>query len=138
MHMFSGRSGHPQGVGPYVMAQSLDKSFVVQVCHRQVKRGISINNAMAVNSSYGMAKYVGGKWSVAAGSRIQCSGATCRFPSGEVVSALAWVSLPWSYCGNVQGMCGNYNPEAAYADVFTSMSFSKTPRRRNILPARSR
>ena len=42
MHMFSGRSGHPQGVGPYVMAQSLDKSFAVQVCHRQVKRGFHL------------------------------------------------------------------------------------------------
>ena len=118
--MFSGQKGHPMGEGPYVLAQSTDRSFEVQVCHRRVRPGISVNSAMAVRSSeYGSAKYVGSSWEVSSGSQIACSGATCRFPTGEVVSALAWVSLPSSYCSAVQGLCGNYNPDSGFADAFS-------------------
>ena len=49
--MFSpGKSADPQGIGPYILAQNADRSFVVQACHKLVSvgNGVSRNTALAV------------------------------------------------------------------------------------------
>ena len=70
VRMFSGDTGHPQRRGPYVFAQNLDKSFVVQVCHRPVSGTVSINSMVAVKTAEGIYKYKGGAWHKPAGASL--------------------------------------------------------------------
>ena len=120
MKMFSGDSGHPQRSGPYVFAQSLDKSFVVQVCHRHLRGPVSVNSMVAVKTPEGIYKYTGGTWRKPMNASATCLSNTCTFADGERVSmsgSHVWVRLGSKYCHNVQGMCGNYNPDAGFADA---------------------
>ena len=110
-------------LGPYVLAQDKDKDFVVQACH---KSDFSINTGVAVKSPYGNVKNLdGATWildAAANASGIVCSGVSCLFPNGERVSfsgIRAWIVLPTTYCGNVEGLCGNYNPSAQFQDAYT-------------------
>lgn len=121
-HMFSGKTGHPQGHGPYVLAQSADKNFVVQTCHQRINSRVSRNSGMAVKSKWGLIKHTSGCWT-GASSRIKCSCNTCTFPDGAVVAregGSVWVRLPSTYCGQVSGMCGNYSPEKGFSDAYTN------------------
>jgi hypothetical protein len=78
---------------------------------------VSSNTALAIKSPLGVMKYVGGKWHTPAGAEGICGANTCTFSTGEKVSMSGGtvnVELPSTYCGDVQGLCGNYNPDIAF------------------------
>lgn len=119
---FSGKSSHPQGSGPFVLAQSADQSFVVQTCHKPIGSGsVSINKALAIKTPVGVIKYTDGVWNTGS-TGISCPGGVCKFPGGEKVAASGrsvWVEFPSTYCSKVSGLCGAFNPDVQYADTFT-------------------
>lgn len=122
--MFSGKRSHPHGAGPFVLAQSADKSFVVQACHQPVgsSGSVSVNKALAIKTAQGVVKYVDGNWDVG-NTGITCPSGVCTFPSGEKVAAVGssvWVEFPAAYCNKVSGLCGTFNPATNFADTFTN------------------
>jgi hypothetical protein len=124
MKMFSGSGGHPQGSGPYVFAQTMDKNFVVQTCHQPTTSGshVSLNTRLAVKTSEGVFKYFAGTWTEPANSSAVCGSHVCHFPDGEIVAMFGSrvdVALPASACGGVQGLCGNYNPARNFFDAYS-------------------
>eukprot|EP00937_MAST-01D_sp_MAST-1D-sp2_P007421 g7421.t1 len=128
MTMFSGDKAHPMGVGPYVLASDAG-AFEVQACHQAVKAGsvISRNTAVAAKwtdatGAHKSVKFIGGEWS---GDKdlIECTADTCTFPNGArlgMAGSAIWVRLPPAFCAQVGGLCGNYNPDAHYADAYTN------------------
>jgi hypothetical protein len=121
VHMFAGVKGHPQGEGPYILAQNADKSFVVQACHVRVNSQVSKNNAIAIKTPSGVLKKTSGGWQVPAGSGIVCRGNACTLPGGETVGLAGssiHLELPSQYCGQVSGLCGAYNPDGNFADAY--------------------
>jgi hypothetical protein len=118
-----GARAHPQGRGPFVLAQDFAQTFVVQTCAANAGGAASsFNSAAAIKSPYGVMKFVGGKWVSPPGSEGICGANTCVFPTGERVSmqgGAVSVALPATYCADVQGLCGNFNPDAGFADAFS-------------------
>ena len=121
--MFSGKTSHPQGSGPFILAQSADKAFVVQTCHQAIGSGsVSINKALAIKTPQGVIKYTDGNWDVGS-TGVSCTGGVCTFAGGEKVAAVGssvWVEFPSSYCSKVSGLCGTFNPSANFADAYTN------------------
>jgi hypothetical protein len=121
--MFSGKMSHPQGSGPFILAQSADKAFVVQTCHQAIGSGsVSINKALAIKTPQGVIKYTDGNWDVGS-TGVSCTGGVCTFAGGEKVAAVGssvWVEFPSSYCSKVSGLCGTFNPSANFADAYTN------------------
>merc|ERR1711981_987394 len=106
-------------LGPFVLAETVDKDFIVQACHATE---FSVNTAAAVSTTWGVVKNIGGVWSVPSGSQISCGDTTCDFPDGSKVGmshGRIWISLPHQYCGELQGLCGRYSPEIDYSDAFS-------------------
>jgi hypothetical protein len=123
IQMFSGKRASPMGVGPYIFAMNSEKNFMVQACHKRVSDEASVNSGLAIRYKQWTVKYLNNRWSGIHGSGISCSSDTCNFPTGERVSvagggSAVWLALPSTYCGDVSGLCGAFNPDANYHDAF--------------------
>jgi hypothetical protein len=137
--MFSGETAHPQGSGPYVLAQNADHTFVVQACHTPIDNQVSRNSAFAVKWGVGVddkAYYQlptstsDGGWSKPPPCAQSADDKTCTFASGEAVGmddkGRIYITLPFAYCDAVSGLCGNYDPGSNFADAFTTSSGTTT------------
>ena len=117
-----------------MLAKCFD-TFSVHACHQPASWtiGVSINTAFAIKSPYGTFKIIDGvvpAFPPESGVTVSGkNGNTITFPTGEVVvvgqssvrkAGRLTVRLPATCCGNVAGLCGHYNPDADFRDVYTN------------------
>jgi hypothetical protein len=145
---FSGMKHNAMGQGEFVLMQST--GFSVHVCHQpspssSTGAAATISTGVAISSEWGVLKFnhaSDNSWNRPEGALNSGIAVlpdtpslginTITFPSGEVVRAqdaggVTVVSLPPSYCGNVYGLCGAYNPELNFADTFADSTSDHTP-----------
>jgi hypothetical protein len=139
---FSNQKHNAMGHGEYILMQTRvlmqageDFTFSVHVCHQPGdKPEVSQNTGVAITSQWGVLKFNhkldSSRPPMPDGSGITLEPHTpsfgintITFPSGEVVQTqnaggVTTVNLPASYCGNVYGLCGAYDPADNFASTF--------------------
>jgi len=119
---FSGLKHHAQGFGEYVLAKSDDDAFAVHVCMQPTSPGsrVSVGRGLAVKSDLCdpkdddcvITKYVNNRL-VSSTEGAMFGGGSVTFGNGEQLfgtSSTATLKLPGKYCGNIQGICGAFDP----------------------------
>ena len=137
--LFDGTHHSAMGHGEYVYVTSAD--FAVHVCHRPVRgdghtSGVSSIRGLAIKSKWGVLKWPNNDAPppvAPEGSGIVMRGGTATFPTGEVVTkggsnifGTAVIELPPSYCNQVYGLCGAFDPEHSYENTLTMNDANKT------------
>ena len=115
------------GQGEFVLTNCLN-TFKVHSCHQPIRPGISVTTAFAIESWHGVVKiFRNGMSAIPAG--VTVAGNTITFGGGAVVvvqlsdvAGSLTVKLPATCCGNVEGLCGHFNPDADFEDIFTNSS----------------
>jgi hypothetical protein len=136
---FSGKHHSAMGQGEYVLVRDRNLSFTVHSCQQPLPEGAggpaaSETKGVAVRSQWGIMKFMGDESHLPtpptnSGIRIKehtpMFGVNqITFPSGEVLeidtrTRSTRVRLGPSYCDQIFGLCGAYDPVTDFASTFT-------------------